>query len=257
MGVEVQTSRVWNRAESLDLPRVVFVNMLDRERADFYRALEQLPLPALRALRRRAPADRHRARADRDRRPAAHDRLRQPGGRARERADGDPGGADTTRSQQYRTQLLDSVVETDEGADGALPRGRGARHRGGRARAQGRGHARRALPGRLRGGHEEPRHDGAARPARRGRSLAGEAPASIDVDGAGTAAFVFKTVADPFAGRINLFRVLAGTLGSDATVVEHALARARSGRRAAHAAGQRPRAGRRSSAPATSARSPS
>ena len=32
----------------------------------------------------------------------------------------------------------------------------------------------------------------------------------IDVDGAGTAAFVFKTVADPFAGRINLFRVLEG-----------------------------------------------
>src|SRR6185503_18331776 len=44
-------------------------------------------------------------------------------------------------------------------------------------------------------------------------------PASIDVDGAGTAAFVFKTVADPFAGRINLFRVLSGTLGADATVV--------------------------------------
>src|SRR5947199_4334725 len=41
MGVEVQTSRVWARAESLDLPRVTIVNMLDRERADFYRALEQ------------------------------------------------------------------------------------------------------------------------------------------------------------------------------------------------------------------------
>src|SRR5919198_6661598 len=41
MGVEVQTSRVWARAEELGLPRVVFVNMLDRERADFYRALEQ------------------------------------------------------------------------------------------------------------------------------------------------------------------------------------------------------------------------
>src|SRR5438046_5103547 len=42
MGVEVQTSRVWDRAEGLELPRVVFVNMLDRERADFYRVLEQL-----------------------------------------------------------------------------------------------------------------------------------------------------------------------------------------------------------------------
>ena len=46
--------------------------------------------------------------------------------------------------------------------------------RGRRARAQGRGHARRALPGRVRRRDEEPRHDGAARPARRGRALAGE-----------------------------------------------------------------------------------
>ena len=30
MGVEVNTSRVWNRAEDLELSRVIFVNMLDR-----------------------------------------------------------------------------------------------------------------------------------------------------------------------------------------------------------------------------------
>src|SRR4249920_3547987 len=42
MGVEVGTSRVWKRAEAGRLARVVFVNMLDRERADFYRALGQL-----------------------------------------------------------------------------------------------------------------------------------------------------------------------------------------------------------------------
>src|ERR1051326_5008531 len=42
MGVEVNTSRVWNRAEEYELSRVVFVNMLDRERADFYRVLANL-----------------------------------------------------------------------------------------------------------------------------------------------------------------------------------------------------------------------
>src|SRR5438045_9644413 len=41
MGVEVQTSRVWERADALDLPRVVSEDMLDRERADFYRVLDQ------------------------------------------------------------------------------------------------------------------------------------------------------------------------------------------------------------------------
>src|SRR6266446_1553068 len=42
MGVEVSTSRLWARAEELDIARMVFVNMLDRERADFFRTLEQL-----------------------------------------------------------------------------------------------------------------------------------------------------------------------------------------------------------------------
>src|SRR5438067_728768 len=42
MGVEVQTGRMWSRAEELGLSRVLFVNMLDRERADFARTLEQL-----------------------------------------------------------------------------------------------------------------------------------------------------------------------------------------------------------------------
>ena len=42
MGVEVSTRRLWARAQELDLARMIFVNMLDRERADFYRALESL-----------------------------------------------------------------------------------------------------------------------------------------------------------------------------------------------------------------------
>jgi elongation factor G len=42
MGVEVSTTRLWARAAELDIARMLFVNMLDRERADFFRALEQL-----------------------------------------------------------------------------------------------------------------------------------------------------------------------------------------------------------------------
>src|SRR5437899_1200162 len=42
MGVEVGTERLWERAEELGLSRLVFVNMLDRERADFFRTLAQL-----------------------------------------------------------------------------------------------------------------------------------------------------------------------------------------------------------------------
>ena len=42
MGVEVSTTRLWQRADELDLARLVFVNMLDRERADFFRTLDSL-----------------------------------------------------------------------------------------------------------------------------------------------------------------------------------------------------------------------
>ena len=42
MGVEVQTERLWNRAADAGLARIVFCNMLDRERADFDRCLAAL-----------------------------------------------------------------------------------------------------------------------------------------------------------------------------------------------------------------------
>ena len=42
MGVEVHTERLWRRADEEGLARLVFVNMLDRERADFFRSLESL-----------------------------------------------------------------------------------------------------------------------------------------------------------------------------------------------------------------------
>ncbi|MGH2830811.1 MAG: elongation factor G, partial [Actinomycetota bacterium] len=40
-GVEVQAQAAWDIAESLGLPRAIFINKLDRERASFQRTLEQ------------------------------------------------------------------------------------------------------------------------------------------------------------------------------------------------------------------------
>ncbi len=42
LGVEVQTERLWARAEARGLGRVLYCNMLDRERADFDAAVEEL-----------------------------------------------------------------------------------------------------------------------------------------------------------------------------------------------------------------------
>ena len=58
MGVEVQTTRHWQRADERGLSRVLFVNMLDRERADFFRVARGHARAALGAVRRRPPADR-------------------------------------------------------------------------------------------------------------------------------------------------------------------------------------------------------
>src|SRR5215471_20574423 len=41
-GVQVQTEKVWKFANDFELPRVIVINRLDRERADFFRTLESL-----------------------------------------------------------------------------------------------------------------------------------------------------------------------------------------------------------------------
>ena len=42
IGVEVQHERLWKHCEDNDVSRLIFVNMMDRERADFIAAVEQL-----------------------------------------------------------------------------------------------------------------------------------------------------------------------------------------------------------------------
>jgi elongation factor G len=41
-GVEFQTEKVWEYAKDFNLPKVVFINRMDRERADFFKALESI-----------------------------------------------------------------------------------------------------------------------------------------------------------------------------------------------------------------------
>jgi elongation factor G len=219
MGVEVNTTRVWARAEELGLSRLVFVNMLDRERADFYRALEscreqlsprcvaiQLPIGAEHEL------------------TGIVDLLHNcvytsPEGR-REGTPTAIAGELAELVEEYRTKLLDAVVETDE-----------------------------ELMARYLEGEELPPEDiahalkdavtrdeiypvacgvatqnlgttalldllveGVPSPAKK--------PIPIELGDAETAAFVFKTLADPFAGRINVFRVLSGTVSGDSSLVK-------------------------------------
>jgi elongation factor G len=217
MGVEVQTTRNWARAEELGLARVIFVNMLDRERADFFRVLEQLraqfgtqcvavhlPIGAEHELNGIVDVLHMTSYASPE-----GDRESKPVEIPAELA---------AQVDEYRTQLLDSVVETDE----ALME----RYLDGQELSP--EEVASALKSAVTRGELFPVMCGVATknlgttavldllvegvpsPAKKG--------SPIEVEGASSAAFVFKTVADPFAGRINVFRVLKGTVSSDATL---------------------------------------
>ncbi|MDD2497927.1 MAG: GTP-binding protein, partial [Desulfitobacteriaceae bacterium] len=41
-GVEVSTEIIWNLACDMEIPRLVFVNKMDRENADFYKAIDSM-----------------------------------------------------------------------------------------------------------------------------------------------------------------------------------------------------------------------
>jgi elongation factor G len=218
MGVEVQTSRLWSRADGHDLPRVVFVNMLDRERADFFRVLEAMQGQ----LSERCVAV-HLPIGFEHELTGIVDLLHMcaymdPAG-ARESGPSEIPAELQAQVGEYREKLLDAVVETDEGLmerylDGQELSVEEVAH---------------ALKDAVTRGEVFPVACGVASknlgttalldllvegvpsPAKRGEP--------IEIPNTQTAAFVFKTIADPFAGRINVFRVLHGTIGGDTTLV--------------------------------------
>src|SRR5437762_3328356 len=214
MGVEVNTSRVWKRAQEQELSRVLFVNMLDRKRADFYRVLEaarqqlsdrcvaiQLPIGSEHELTGVVDLLHMCAYLD-------------PSG-SREGGPQPIPDSMAELVQEHREKLLDAVVETDEELMGRYLEGEELDPQ---AVAD-------ALKEAVTRDEVFPVACGVASknlgttalldllvegvpsPAKKG--------APIAIDGAGTAAFVFKTIANPFAGRMNVFRVLNGPLNGD------------------------------------------
>jgi elongation factor G len=217
-GVEVQTSRLWERCEQLGLSRVLFVNMLDRERADFFAVLSQLreqlsnrcvavQIPIGHEHELKGIVDLFHMRAY----------LSPEGGR-----EGDPVDIPDEIAAQaaaYREQLVDAVVETDEALmERYLEEGEvsGEELAAALKNAVSNDDLFPVLCGSATKnlgttGLLDLLVEGVPSPAKK--------PLDLGVEVNGAAAFVFKTVADPFAGRINVFRVLSGQLGSDSNLV--------------------------------------
>jgi elongation factor G len=217
-GVEVQTTRLWQRCEDLELSRVLFVNMLDRERADFFAALQQIRSQLSdRCVAIELPiGQEHELKGVVD---LLHMKAYMDPGGEREGAQTEIPDEIAEQAQAYRTQLIDAVVETDESV---MERYLEGEEIGGEELAA-------ALKNAVSRDELFPVACGVATKNLGTAALLdlivegipspAKKPLKVQAPDNGASAFVFKTVADPFAGRITIFRVLSGEVGGDATLV--------------------------------------
>ena len=193
--------------------------MLDRERADFYRALGQMQEQlSERCVAVHLPiGSEHELTGDRRHPP--HVLVREPGRRQGAGARPDSAG-DGRRRRRIPREAARRGRPDRRGADGEVPRGGGA----------GVEEVAHALKDAVTRGEVFPVACGVATKNLGTHALldliveGGPSPAKAGsithIEGAETAAFVFKTIADPFAGRINLFRGPAGLVRPDQTLVD-------------------------------------
>jgi|UniRef100_A0A7C3WH46 elongation factor G len=228
-GIKVGTEKVWAAANRYGLPRLVFVNKMDRERADYHQVLEGLknileakPVPIQVPIGQEAA---FRGVVD------LVEMKAYTGGAGKQMEAGPIPEELKDQVEAWRSDLLNFAAESDdELIEKFLEEGDLSPdeiHRGLRA-------------GTL-GGQFVPVLFGATHsnlgyallldavnlylpsPEDRGQ-VKGTSPGSgeevtLDPDPDGPlAAQVFKTVADPYAGRLSIFRIYSGTVKSDSTV---------------------------------------
>ena len=229
-GVEVSTEKVWAAAEELDTPRLIVLNRLDRERASLERSLEsmrgvfgrtvipvQLPIGEEKSFRGVVdlvsmkawtyPAD-GSGKATEGQVPPE---MQGAADAAREALIEMVAEADDTLMEKF----FDAGTLTQEELLSGLQRGISAG---------------RIFPvfcaSATTNVGMQPLLDAVVAfvqpPTERGITATdtktGEDARIVASESAPLAAFVWKTVADPFAGRITLLRVISGTLKSDSTV---------------------------------------
>jgi elongation factor G len=230
MGVEVHTERLWQRADREGLARLVYVNMLDRERADFFRALESLQ----NAFGNHVVATEIPIGTEHEVRGVI-DLIDMKAFVAQGEGRGAPEPQDIPeelqeQAQEYREKLMDEVAENSDELMERYLEGEEIDH----------DEIVTVLKRGVTDGAIFPVTCGVATknlgttrllealvedlpsPAMRGPVTAlGEDGEEIEIppDEEGElVAYVFKTLADPYAGRLNLFRVFSGVIRGDSQV---------------------------------------
>ena len=212
-GVEVQTEVAWRMAEAIGIPRIIFVNKLDRERASFERTLDQLKAAFGAGV---APLELPIGAEGEYR--GVIDLLSDT---AETYADGSPRGMEgavpddlAAVEHSVHDALVEGIVVADDDlmerylADDPIDPSE-------------LGHA---LATGIDAGTVFPVLCGSAIKLigidRLARFIVEEGPEPhVAGDDEQTALFVFKTIVDPYVGRVNLFKVLQGALMADATLV--------------------------------------
>ena len=227
-GVEVQTEQAWARADEQGLVRLVVVNRLDREHADFAEAMEglnarfgkqivplHLPIGTEAGLCGVVDVLSMKAHTVRDGQESVQElpvELSEEAAAARERlmelaAEGDD-------------VLLEKYLETGTLSDEELRRGLIAGVRAGKiVPAVPTSATRRIGVGQVLSAIVDLLPSPADRGTVSGTHPRNESEVAVAPSEAGPfAALVFKTMADPYVGRLSYFRVYGGTFASDSQV---------------------------------------
>ncbi len=226
MGVEVHTNRLWQRAAELDLARLIFVNMLDRERADFFRTLDSLKSTfGQHVVATEIPiGSEHEVSGVID---LVDMKAYEYDGAAKDNCKQIPiPDALQSQAEEYREKLMDEVSESSDALMERYLEGEEISHEEiVAALKDGTNHGqifpvtcgvatRNLATNRLLDAIVEDLPS----PVKHGGLEIGELTLEPAEDKE-MFAYVFKTRADPFAGRINLFRVYQGVVKQDSQVL--------------------------------------
>jgi elongation factor G len=227
-GVEVQHEVVWEMAVEAGLPRAFFLNKLDRERASFQRTIDQLVQAfGTQVAPLQFPiGEEHEFEGLAD--LLSRKAFRYPSGPTGQ--EGDWPDDIAGKADPYREKLTEAVAEADDALlekyleEGALSEAEiVAGVKAGIAEAKFApvlcGSASRAMGvDRLADLFVDAFPSPADRPPVTVTAKGGEDDErTADPDGPLTA-FVFKTISDPYVGRISLFRVISGRMRPDSSV---------------------------------------
>jgi elongation factor G len=230
-GIRVGTEKVWGFAGEYSLPRVIFINKLDRERADFYKILKEIEdIFSINVTPIYLPIGAESDFSGIVSLITLQAYLYKNDGSGSSK-DGDIPGPMAETVDTWREKMMENIVEVNDDIMEKYLDGQEITPK----------EIEEIFIEGVKSGMVVPVIPGSALlnigvkhlldifdqilpfPSERGKVKGHKIHSDEDVefdavDDAPFSALVFKTLADPFAGRLNLFKVMSGKIGSESTV---------------------------------------